>query len=85
MVGIYFIVNSCLLINGFVQTFSACMFCFPHLDQEIFIDNYSALVCTWMEQNLKETLLLGNITCSETWKENIQGVFGFTGDKVVFC
>ena len=38
-----------------------------------------------MGQNLKETLLLGNITCSETWKENIQGVFGFIGDKVVFC
>ena len=39
---------------------------------------------TWMGQNLKETLFLGNITWSEMWKENIQGVFGFIWDKVVF-
>ena len=32
MMGIYFIINNCLLINGFVKTFSACMFCFPHSD-----------------------------------------------------
>ena len=37
-----------------------------------------------MGQNLKETFFLGNITWYEMWKENIQGVFGFIWDKVVF-
>ena len=86
--GIYFIINNCLLLNDFVKTFSTCMFCFLHSDHLMvsrdFID-YVALVFTWVGQNLKETLFLGNITRSETWKENIQGVFGFIWDKVGFC